>query len=281
MRDIAYAEENEETMLVPDLTRIAAIDVEDPIRDDEDIEPVKAMFSRRGKRKGATSQLEARDRRYLSYFIATKKCRRIPWDEFFANHEKTPPLFDTLPRSRCCDNCQPESFPVEAIKVLYPFPTRASRAHKVSDELRDAVVAALLKWRSFAHKRDYTGQGIIIEDYLLDNDIIQKIASRPRAVTDSNIFRRVIPWALGVARYGGEVVDVVSEQVRLHPDPQQQAREEAAKERHLSQFLAMVEKDQRQILLKVFDECYEAVYDVKTGHQVYRTRGGQKYLDDE
>ncbi|KAE9403722.1 hypothetical protein BT96DRAFT_1078554 [Gymnopus androsaceus JB14] len=80
--------------------------------------------SSEGKKKKAQSALEARDRKYLSLFIATSNCRRIPWDNFSTTEGKS--ACSSLPNpknARCCDNCQPDKFPIETIKISYPYLT--------------------------------------------------------------------------------------------------------------------------------------------------------------
>ncbi|THU93714.1 hypothetical protein K435DRAFT_725117, partial [Dendrothele bispora CBS 962.96] len=151
-----------------------------------------------GGKKGAISAVTARDRRYLSYFLATSKCRRIPWDDFFVNADKLL-LFVQPPNARCCDNCQPHLFPTETVAIRYPYPSRARRAVKPSMELQNAVRSALHQWRATTVQKHYAGQFIITGRYILSDDVINRIAERPRAITDVNVFRYVIPWGLGVA----------------------------------------------------------------------------------
>ncbi|THU87581.1 hypothetical protein K435DRAFT_804191 [Dendrothele bispora CBS 962.96] len=67
------------------IDRIEVIDQEDPEVNEDDDEPMGAVLGRRkvGGKKGAISAVIARDRKYLSHFLATSKCRRIPWDDIF------------------------------------------------------------------------------------------------------------------------------------------------------------------------------------------------------
>ena len=62
-----------------EIDRIAAIDREE----------AEAAVPQRGRKKKAQSALQARDQMFLSLFIATSKCRREPWDEFFSNQGKS------------------------------------------------------------------------------------------------------------------------------------------------------------------------------------------------
>ncbi|THU97463.1 hypothetical protein K435DRAFT_888883 [Dendrothele bispora CBS 962.96] len=255
------------------IDRIEVIDWEDPEVNGDDDEPMGAVTGRRkvGGKKGAISAVAARDRKYLSYFLATSECRRIPWDEFFCNADKLL-LFVRPPNAQCCDNCQPELFPIETVAIRYPYPSRARRAVKPSMELQDAIRSALHQWRATAIEKHYAGQTVITGRYILSDDVIDRIAERPRVITDISVFRYVIPWGLGVANpsYAEEVVQTIHEQVALHPDPIQLAREEAAQEQANKKLEATAEKERYERLRQVFQGCYDAVYGEKTGDMVAR-----------
>ncbi|THU86506.1 P-loop containing nucleoside triphosphate hydrolase protein [Dendrothele bispora CBS 962.96] len=78
----------------PAMDRIAAIDIEEE-QDEEVIgsPQIEIQQSHRGRKKAATSAIEAKDRRFFSCFIATNQCRRIPWNEFFGNESKSEYLY--------------------------------------------------------------------------------------------------------------------------------------------------------------------------------------------
>ncbi|KAE9403721.1 hypothetical protein BT96DRAFT_1078548, partial [Gymnopus androsaceus JB14] len=107
--------------------------------------------------------------------------------------------------------------------------------------------------------------------------LLNKIAARPRMVTTVDIFRHVIPWGLGVERYGTEVVLIVSGICSLHLDPVQVAHEEQ-EHQHL---VNTANKEYRETLEKAFRECYEAVYDVRTGQMVKKGPRNNQHFEEE
>lgn len=50
--------------------------------------PLKPRRRAKGKRK-ALSPMELRDKRYYLEYITTTKCRRIPWNKYFSNKDKS------------------------------------------------------------------------------------------------------------------------------------------------------------------------------------------------
>ncbi|KAF9047215.1 P-loop containing nucleoside triphosphate hydrolase protein [Rhodocollybia butyracea] len=144
--------------------RIAAIDTEESDEDDTPTQPIQ-----RGQRKKAQSALEARDQKFLSQFIATSDCRRAPWDDFFNNTSKLP-FFVCPVGACCCDNCEPDKFLVHTIKVTYPYPTRAPRSTKPSEELSAAVTVALRNWRNWRSNL------MKFKYYLVDQRVCQEIS---------------------------------------------------------------------------------------------------------
>ncbi|THU97531.1 hypothetical protein K435DRAFT_597334, partial [Dendrothele bispora CBS 962.96] len=266
----ATLDDSQETGAIP-VDRVDAIDVEEEAATTN--ETISAQ-SRRGKKKNAANALEARDRRYLSYFIATNRCRREPWDEFFNNKNKLPGLYPRLPGTPCCDNCNPESFQVENIVLTASYPLRAGRARVPSPELRDALTRALDIWRKDVIDRDYPNQSIIVGRHILDDSVIEKIVARAHIIKDTNIFRRVIPWGYGRGRYGEEVVKIVTDTGMLYPDVEEVARQEAIREQAFQRLEIAAEKERLTKLRTVFEACYNAVYEVTTGGTVKKTRGG-------
>ncbi|KAE9388611.1 hypothetical protein BT96DRAFT_960180 [Gymnopus androsaceus JB14] len=228
------------------MDQIAAIDIEEPEEHDNDM---AAPLHRCGRKKGPTSALQARDQCFLSFFIATSKCRHLPWDEFFNNKLKPAILFMRPLGARCCDNCEPDQFPVETIRITYPYPTRAPRTTRPTEALSDAVTKALCNWRLELIKTQYSGQRTITGCYILADEVVASIAAHPL--------------------YGAEIVHIVSELCALHPDPAQLAREETnmhAEER-------CRQKLDRNILVTAFQECFDSVHNVGTGRMVTTGRG--------
>jgi hypothetical protein len=194
------------------------------------------------------------------------------------DHVSVVTLFVKDPDARCCDNCHPDLFSIDTILIKYPFPTHARQAPKPSLELQSAVINALRSWQMATVERDYPGQQIITSRYLLNDDIIDKIAAWPRAIDTVDVFQHIIPWRVGVELpYGTEVIKVVKDEVAKYPDPQEAARQEAAYE----WLNAMAEKQKQEALLKVFHECYEAVYSTQTGIMIKRGRGSAARIEPE
>ncbi|THU86498.1 P-loop containing nucleoside triphosphate hydrolase protein, partial [Dendrothele bispora CBS 962.96] len=178
----------------PAMDRIAAIDIEEE-QDEEVIgsPQIEIQQSRRGRKKAATSAIEAKDRRFFSCFIATNQCRRIPWNEFFGNESKSEQiyvfiflcnlfflvsLFPAPLGARCCDNCNPDLFPAEFITVKSIHPTCAGRGLGApTEQLKNAIEKALRSWRSHIISQDYPNQQIITGRQILADDVIERIAS--------------------------------------------------------------------------------------------------------
>ncbi|KAL0058485.1 hypothetical protein AAF712_014835 [Marasmius tenuissimus] len=76
------------------MDRIVTIDIEDPQNEGDEVTGV--VPTQRGKKKAARSAIEARDGRYLTFFIATELCRRKPWNDFFSNEGKLAPKHSLL-----------------------------------------------------------------------------------------------------------------------------------------------------------------------------------------
>ncbi|THU94536.1 hypothetical protein K435DRAFT_573818, partial [Dendrothele bispora CBS 962.96] len=259
------------------IDREAAIDQEEPVYDSgSDAEPDPELQIKRKRKKGK-SPLETWDQDFLTYFIATTKCRRIPWNIFFSNESKMS-LFTAPPGSRCCDNCQPEDFPVEVVTLEMPYPTRIGRSAKPSEDLQDAISAALRAWRSQTIDRDYPGQRMVTSRKILSDDVIRKIVERPSAVSQhgTEVFYHIIPWQWGVFKYGTEVVDIVRHQVSLFPDPNQVAREEQERERAYQRLLEAARKQERTQLVSFFEECWDEMYNLESGETIIVGRGKNK-----
>ncbi|KAK6968994.1 p-loop containing nucleoside triphosphate hydrolase protein [Favolaschia claudopus] len=262
------------------MDREAAVEGDD---DEEGAGSGAATVRRRGQKRATSSAYEARDRLFLSRFIATAHCRRKPWDMYFEN-EKKALLFQPPPGARCCDNCEPELFPVDIIRVVQPVRDKPGRGSKPTEELTAAVINGLRSWRQVAVERDFPQQLIVTGKVILPNKIIEKIAERPRAVTTPHLFFSKIDWKWGTydnCRYGNEVVAAVQAVLKDHPDEEEERREAVRREKQLDQLLAVANKQRREKLRAVFQDCWDAVADVKTGNSVSRGRGADKHLEAE
>ncbi|KAF8170902.1 hypothetical protein K438DRAFT_2059787 [Mycena galopus ATCC 62051] len=238
---------------------------------------------RRGQKRKALSAFEAQDRLYLSRFVTTSRCRRKPWNNYFENESKRP-FFAPIPGARCCDNCDPDKFPVEIVRVVQPARDRPGRGSKPTEELMAAITDRLLTWRTTMISRDYPRQQIITGKLILPNKIVAKIAERPRAVTTPDIFFSTIMWKWGTendCRYGKEIVEAVGEVLRHYPDEVQEKREAAEREKVFNNLMAVANKQRREKLKAVFQEYWDAVFNVTTGKTVTRGRGPNKRTEPE
>ncbi|KAK7026745.1 hypothetical protein VNI00_015518 [Paramarasmius palmivorus] len=151
-----------------------------------------------------------------------------------------------------------------------------------NEELCTAVKAALYSWREVLIETEYSRQFTVVPEYVLDDDVIDEISARPHAVAKmgTDVFKAIIPWGFSI-QYGSEVANLVADQITLHPDPTEITREHALHERKLQEFLMLVTKEQQAKLLPVFEECYNAVYQVKINNMIKVTRGGTTIWERE
>ncbi|KAF9011536.1 P-loop containing nucleoside triphosphate hydrolase protein [Hymenopellis radicata] len=266
----ANDEEDDDEQLVP-RSDFQHLDREAAIEDDDDNTEDDPVVSRvpvpvrggRGRKRRALNFIETRDRKFLSAFIATNGCRRVPWNEFFMNKNKLSLGISTPPGARCCDNCQPTQFPVETVSFAAATTFRPGRPPKPTPELYDAAVFSLQNWRSVIILSDFPNQRSITGKHLLSTDIIEKIASRARAITDVRMFDvNNISWAWGRAndyRYGRQIVGLLSILCERYPDPQALEREAAARERAFEELNALARQERHEKLVVLFEECYQAV----------------------
>ncbi|KAF8141067.1 hypothetical protein K438DRAFT_1911309 [Mycena galopus ATCC 62051] len=112
---------------------------------DSDEEDGNTSEVKHKRRKKQSKECNSREADFLSQFACTKKCRRKIWDLFFDN--------DLKDRTRCCDNCEPQLFEVEEIKLDKIPSLKRGRKKEMDKELAELIKTELMDWR---------------EDYLLD-----------------------------------------------------------------------------------------------------------------
>ncbi|KAF8879788.1 hypothetical protein CPB85DRAFT_1168309, partial [Mucidula mucida] len=284
-------EEDDDMVPRPDLHHINR---EAAIEDDEDEDTTPVVPQKRaapaqggrGRKRQAKNLIETRDRKFLSAFIATAACRRIPWNVFFANKDKGIFLGITTPAgARCCDNCEPTRFPVKIVVFGAPQTFKPRRAAKPSEELSDAVEVALTRWRSRTISTNFSGQRTITGKMLLNDVLINQMAGRARALTDVRIFdANNISWAWGRANnyhYGRQVIDVIGALLMEYPDPQALAREQDAREHAFSQLQTMARGEHHAKLVAIFDACYHAVESQTTEKMITKGRGANRVSEPE
>ncbi|KAK7027625.1 Bromodomain-containing protein, partial [Favolaschia claudopus] len=181
-------------------------------------------------------------------------------------------------------NCEPEHFVVDTIRAVQPMRDKPGRGSKPTEELNAAIITGLKAWRQAAVERDFPRQLIVTGKAILPNKTVEKIAERPRAVTTPHIFFSTIEWKWGTYddfRYGNEVVAAVKAVLKDHPDEEEEKREAARREKAFEQLLALANKQRREKLRAVFQDCWDAVAAVPTGNMVSRGRGADKRLEPE
>ncbi|KAJ7123894.1 P-loop containing nucleoside triphosphate hydrolase protein, partial [Mycena crocata] len=153
------------------------------------------------KAKKAMSVMEARDRRFLLEYIVTKGCRRIPWNKFFGNESKPQESTDVLPytqppNARCCDNCNPDLFPVETVAFTGGSNLKSGRRRyaKTSEEIVQAVTDMLLELRDTIAKKHWPNQYIVTGKILMSDQIVASLAARARNITSVQAMQDMVRW---------------------------------------------------------------------------------------
>ncbi|KAJ7701058.1 hypothetical protein B0H16DRAFT_1348435 [Mycena metata] len=235
------------------MDRDAAVEAND------DTEPTPAP---KRKSKKAMSAMEARDRRFLLEYIVTTGCRRIPWNKFFGNASKRESIFshltiiNTLPialpcpvpaGARCCDNCAPDQFPVETIRLTGGSSLKSGRRRhaKVSEELLHEATEVLKSLRNSIARRDFPDGYIITGKILMSDQIVEAIAPRVRDITSIETLADNIRWHW-TPKYGGEVVDAIRNLLLRYPDLELEAREADKRERAFVALQSLAEADLRK-----------------------------------
>ncbi|KAF7348140.1 p-loop containing nucleoside triphosphate hydrolase protein [Mycena sanguinolenta] len=184
----------------------------------------------RPKGKKALTVLQARDRRYLLEYIVTTGCRRIPWNKFFGNNSKLSLPHPAPPGARCCDNCTPELFPVETVRLAEVGQAKSGRRKKneTNEEVAAAVSETLLALRDMIVERKFPGQHIITGKILMSDLVVDALANRARAITSLDALKQAVNW-VWASELGAEVVEAIQVRLLDFPDLERLAREERAR----------------------------------------------------
>ncbi|KAJ7466660.1 P-loop containing nucleoside triphosphate hydrolase protein [Mycena galericulata] len=252
--DLDADEAPEETEHLADgeqMDRDAAVEIQDET--EQQVAPKR-------KSKKAMSAMEARDRRFLLEYIVTKKCRRIPWNKFFGNDSKLSLPSSVPPGTRCCDNCNPELFPVETVRLMGGSQLKSGRRRhtKLSDELAEEAKQMLIALRNSIAKRDFPHGYIITGKILMSDVVIAALAPRIRDVTSVDAIVDMVRWHWA-PKYGPEVVSAVQDLLLHHPDLELLAREEQQRERAFAALNSLAEADLHKKLVAVFDACHDVI----------------------
>lgn len=231
---------------------------------------------RQVKRKKILTRIEARDRWYLLWFILTTKCRRIPWNKFYNNANKRK-LFGHLffqclfisvtemspfpapAGAVCCDNCEPNKFRADTIKLTDPNQLQLQgRQRKSSPELFDAVKQRLEHLREEIVSSVYGNQAIITGRNIMQDDLVNTFAERARLMVSVEAIKQRVRWHWR-DQYGQQVVDAIAEVLPHHPDTITLAQETQVRERALKALLKMAKRDLREKIGAIADACFMAV----------------------
>ncbi|KAF8829544.1 hypothetical protein HHX47_DHR3000514 [Lentinula edodes] len=212
------------------------------------------------KRKKVLTHIEARDRWFLLWFLTTEKCRRIPWNKFFGNCSKLPSPFPAPLGSRCCDNCEPLQFPVEAIRLTDPDQLRLpGRAQKSSPEVAEAVRSQLLVLREKLVADIYgSDQYMVTGKMILPAEIINVLAKRARFVDSVEALKQCVYWHFA-HEFGNDVVLVLTDVLANFPDSVQKTQELQQRERALRALLKMEKRDLKNQISSISESCFVAV----------------------
>ncbi|KAJ7845681.1 P-loop containing nucleoside triphosphate hydrolase protein [Mycena leptocephala] len=233
------------------------------VEPNDDTEP-KAAPKRKSKK--AMSAMEARDRRFLLEYIVTTNCRRIPWNKFFGNESKrefhTPFTLPYIvpPGARCCDNCSPELFPVETVRLTGGNHLKSGRRRlaKAADELIIEAKDVLQNLRNTIAQREFPDAYIITGKILMSDEVVNSLAARVRNITSVDALSQTVRWHWAPV-YGAEVVEAIQALLLRHPDPEHEAREAEKRERAFVALQALAVADLRQKLGVIFDACHETI----------------------
>ncbi|KAJ6577765.1 hypothetical protein B0H19DRAFT_1253076 [Mycena capillaripes] len=233
--------------------------LQDASDEEEDALPVPVKRRRKGKGKQKVlSPMEERDLRYFLEYITTTKCRREVWNRYFGNKKKKK-LNLPVAEGPCCDNCDPEAFPVPRIVLLGEHKLKTGRKGLSSPELENAVRKKLEVVREQIVASDYPNQHFLTGNAILADNVLDALAKRARLVTSVETLQQQTRW-IHAPRYGSQVVEAIQEVLVDFPDLVAHERESQAAERTQKTLDAAAFKELRSRLVKVFEGCYDAVF---------------------
>ncbi|KAJ7211656.1 P-loop containing nucleoside triphosphate hydrolase protein, partial [Mycena pura] len=115
----------------------------------DDVDPESTAGKKKKRKAARQSASDALEADFLTRFACTTQCRRDVWDEYFNNGAKSewPPLeYSAPPGARCCDICDPDSFPVPLFDVEKIPGLKGGKKRKFPPGLSDAIRVGLRKW---------------------------------------------------------------------------------------------------------------------------------------
>ncbi|KAJ7750114.1 hypothetical protein DFH07DRAFT_707527, partial [Mycena maculata] len=175
------------------------------------------------------SPVEALDQHYFLEYIATTKCRWIPWNKYFKNKNKKRLNF-LVPKGPCCDNCHPDSFPLETIALVGGHRLKTGRKGTSSLELENTMREKLELLREQIVARDYPNQHFLTGNTIISDVVVDILAKQAQLVTSVDTILQLTRW-VHAPRYGARMVDAIQQILVDFLDADKVARETQAAER--------------------------------------------------
>ncbi|KII91475.1 hypothetical protein PLICRDRAFT_696510 [Plicaturopsis crispa FD-325 SS-3] len=224
--------------------------------DDDDEVPAPTAPTRKGK---AVSAMAARDAKFLVEFIVTRGCRRVVWNNFFQNHLKVPMDLPRLPPgTRCCDNCTPELFPVETVRVTGRHKLKTGRAGKTTEAVYNAVSEHLKPLREQIVSRDWPNQHFLTGRVILDDDCIHRISTWAGCIMSLETLQDHVRWHWAPT-YGDEVIKAVQTVLAEFPSAVPLFHVGPAEDRLAKALRKAEKKDLHARMLPVFTQCHTTI----------------------
>ena len=110
----------------------------------------------------------------------------------------------------CCDNCNPDEFPVDVIHVIDPSDLKKGRSPVSTDDFEADVCDRLLSLAQFIVKCDYPNQCFFTAHHLITPTIIDIIAKYATGIKTVDKLNKNVRW-FNSRDYGAEFVDVINE----------------------------------------------------------------------
>lgn len=106
--------------------------------------------------------------------------------------------YQKIPGARCCDNCEPEKFPIEKIILQKDPGLKRGKKRKVPENQMSVMRDTLKEW----HENEllehvYPGLSTISGRTILGDDIVEKIVNCCERLTTYKELRRHARWVLG------------------------------------------------------------------------------------
>ena len=161
--------------------------------------------------------------------------------------------------TRCCDNCQPNLFIVEVVKLVNPPGLKRGKKKETIEEDKKYIRNKLLHWRdNVLLEQYYGGLTSISAGTLMSDEVIEKIVGcgeRPRNYAE---LRRHVIWALihdnntdGPNKWGEEFL-LVLKGIYEVLDMQDEERADKEKRAKIGRLEAQAEAQYQANILKEF-----------------------------